>query len=216
MGADTKVAAPPPYGLIGLWTDWLVDRLERAESMKKLKLGMSEKDRRPRFGLRRFFGCTRGAAALEFALVATPFLLLIVAILETTMVFFVSSNLEGATSEVSRLIRTGQVQAAGLTQAQYRQLICDELVTAPDCVNNLRIDVRTFVNFNNVNFSNPLTVAGDLRNDFLFQPGAPGDIVLVRAFLAWNIVTPTNFALSNMSNQQRLIASSMAFRNEPF
>lgn len=157
-----------------------------------------------------------GAAAVEFALVALPFLLLLLATLETFVVFFAMSDLEGAVNEASRLIRTGQVQNGGLTEAQYKQIICDRFFLASDCNANLRIDVRTFQNFNNVNFDNPLTVTGDLRNDFIFQPGLAGDIVLVRAFYSWKIAVPGNIGLDNMAGGKRLLSASMAFRNEPF
>ncbi|MEO0963089.1 MAG: pilus assembly protein, partial [Pseudomonadota bacterium] len=71
--------------------------------------------------------------------------------------------------------------------------------------------------YTNVDFTDPLTADGDLRTDLMFQPGAPGDIVLVRVFYVWNIATPMiGDAMSNMAGGQRLIVSSAAFRNEPF
>ena len=56
----------------------------------------------------------RGAAAVEFALVAPPFLALLFAILELALVFFASQALETVTQDSSRLIMTGQAQTAGL------------------------------------------------------------------------------------------------------
>ena len=51
-----------------------------------------------------------GAAAVEFALVAAPFLALVFAIMETAIVFFAGQALETAVADTSRLIMTGQAQ----------------------------------------------------------------------------------------------------------
>ena len=63
---------------------------------------------------RRFARQQDGAAAVEFALVAAPFLALIFAILETAFVFFAGQTLEAAAANSARLIMTGQAQTAGL------------------------------------------------------------------------------------------------------
>src|SRR5712692_11914383 len=64
-----------------------------------------------------------GAAAVEFALVAAPFLALIFAIIETALVFFAGQYLETVVADSSRLIMTGQVQTQGLGQSQFLNLI---------------------------------------------------------------------------------------------
>ena len=67
--------------------------------------------------LRRFRQREDGAAAVEFALIATPFLALTFAIMETAGVFFAGQALETATADSARLIMTGQAQTQGFTQA---------------------------------------------------------------------------------------------------
>ena len=62
---------------------------------------------------RRFARQQDGAAAIEFGLVAAPFLALVFAIMETAMVFFAGQALETATADSARLIMTGQAQTAG-------------------------------------------------------------------------------------------------------
>src|ERR1035437_1140141 len=61
-----------------------------------------------------------GTAAIEFALVAVPFLALLFAILETALVFFAGQTLETAASDSGRLIMTGQAQTAGYTQGAFK------------------------------------------------------------------------------------------------
>lgn len=168
-----------------------------------------------RLFLRRFRRANRGAAAVEFALLALPFFTMLFATLEATAVFFASVSLETGAAEVGRLVRTGQVQMQGLTREDLRNRVCDAMFMG--CDESMDIDVRRFDSFTDVDFENPLTDDGDLRNDLMFQPGAPGDIVVVRVFYVWNIATPiVGNALSNMAEGHRLLISSAAFRNEPF
>ncbi len=54
----------------------------------------------------------RGAAAVEFAILAPLFLALVFSILEAGYFFFVSSAVDQATARAARLIRTGAVQSA--------------------------------------------------------------------------------------------------------
>ena len=46
-----------------------------------------------------------------------------------------------------------------------------------------------------------------------YQPGGPGDIVVVRLFYQWPIYVSL---LSNMTGNNRLLVATSAFRNEPF
>ena len=54
-----------------------------------------------------------GAAALEFALVAAPFIALLLAGLQTALAFFAGQVLESAVADSSREILTGSAQNAG-------------------------------------------------------------------------------------------------------
>ena len=57
--------------------------------------------------LRRFTRADDGAAAVEFAFVAIPFLMLVFGIIELGLLFLVSMSLENALMTVDRGIRTG-------------------------------------------------------------------------------------------------------------
>ena len=88
-----------------------------------------------------------GAAAVEFALVAAPFLALVFAIMETAVVFFAGQALETAVADSSRLIMTGQAQNAAFTQAQFKNAVCAKLTVMFDCVNGVSIDVQSYPTF---------------------------------------------------------------------
>lgn len=64
---------------------------------------------------KRFLADENGATAVEFGLVAAPFIALLVGIIQTFMVLFASQLLETVVTQSSRLIMTGQAQAANTT-----------------------------------------------------------------------------------------------------
>ena len=61
-----------------------------------------------------------GTTAVEFAFIAPPFLALLIAILQLTAFLFAQQALQTAVVAAGRLILTGQVQNAGLTQTQFK------------------------------------------------------------------------------------------------
>jgi len=167
--------------------------------------------------LNRFRRAKQGSAAVEFAMLAIPFFLLLYAVIDTSLVFFATSTLENGVAAAGRQIRTGQAQAANLTQAQFRTLICDQISMLLACDARLGIDVRKFTSFANVNLPTALDGNGNLTGPFQFNMGVAGDIIVVRAFYAWPVLTPDfGTTLVNMSGNSRLLQAAMAFKNEPF
>jgi Flp pilus assembly protein TadG len=168
---------------------------------------------------------TSGSAALQFAIIAPVFFMMLFATLETAMVFYAEMILENAVKITGRTIRTGQAQLANKTPGQFRQDICDQVSFLLSCAaDHLYVDVRSFGNFGAADFPPPLDANGNIvANLNNYQPGGssqvPGQnsIVLVRVFYTWQLNTPmfSNY-FSNMAGNMRLITSSMAFKNEPY
>jgi len=166
--------------------------------------------------LRRFRRAEQASVAVEFALTAIPFFMLLFAIIEGGIVFFTTATLDNAVNDVGRLIRTGQAQTGNLTSAQLVQKICNEVVFVSNCTANLKLDVRTYSSFSSVSFPPPVDADGKLVSTLQFNIGGAGDIVLVRAFYIWNVMSPLPTGLANNTGSSRLIQSSVAFRNEPY
>jgi Flp pilus assembly protein TadG len=157
-----------------------------------------------------------GTAAVEFGLIAAPFLALIFAIMETAIVFFAGQALETAVADSSRLIMTGQAQAQNMTQAQFKDAVCAKIYGLFDCKNGVYVDVKKFTSFESVTMPSPVDGSGNFQNNFGYQPGGPGDIVLVRLFYQYPVyVSLLGFNLSNVNGGKRLLAATAAFRNEP-
>ena len=72
--------------------------------------------------LRRLRADNAGATAIEFGIVAAPFFALMLALIEVSLVFFGTFTLENAVDKTSRMIRTGQAQEQGFSEAQALEL----------------------------------------------------------------------------------------------
>jgi Flp pilus assembly protein TadG len=166
---------------------------------------------------RRFLRKNDGAAAVEFAMVAAPFLALVFAILETAIVFFAGQVLETATADSARLIMTGQAQKSGFSQAQFKQEVCNRVFGLFDCDGGIKVDVRTYTSFSSANMSKPIDANGNVTFTPSYQPGSPGDIVVVRLLYEWPVyVSLLGLNLADLSGGKRLIMATAAFRNEPY
>jgi Flp pilus assembly protein TadG len=165
----------------------------------------------------RLLGHQQGSAAVEFGLVAAPFLALVFAIMETAIVFFAGQALETAVADSSRLIMTGQAQSQSFDATAFKNAVCAKIYGLFDCQNGVYVDVQTFTSFSNVTMSNPVDAQGNFQNNFQYQPGGPGDIVVVRLFYQYPVyVSLLGFNLSNVNGGKRLLAATAAFRNEPY
>jgi Flp pilus assembly protein TadG len=167
--------------------------------------------------LRRFARHQGGVAAIEFALVVIPFVAMLFAIIETAIVFFATQVLETAVSDSARLILTGQAQNGGYSQTSFKNAVCARISGLFNCSTGIYVDVRTFADFQSVSMASPIDGSGNLVNNFVYQPGGPGQIVVVRLFYQWPIYMQIwNPKLSNMSGNKRLLVATAAFRNEPY
>jgi Flp pilus assembly protein TadG len=159
-----------------------------------------------------------GASTVEFGLIAAPFLALVFAIMETAIVFFAGQALETAAADSARLIMTGQAQTQGYSQTQFKNAVCGKIYGLFNCAGGLYVDVKTYNSFANINTQPPIDANGNLQTGtFGYQPGGPGEIVVVRLMYQWPVyVSLLGLNLSDMSGGKRLLISTVAFRNEPY
>lgn len=166
-------------------------------------------------GLRRFARRQDGAAAVEFAMVALPFLGLMFIIMETALVFFAGQTLETAALDSARLIKTGQAQGQSLTQDTFKTAVCARIYALFDCQNGMYVDVKSYTTFAGI--SNAVTYGSDGKPTTTYAPGSAGDIVVVRLIYKWPISLPiAQTYLSDPSSKTRTLVATIAFRNEPY
>jgi Flp pilus assembly protein TadG len=168
--------------------------------------------------VRRFARRKDGAAAVEFGMVAAPFLALMFAIMETALVFFASQTLETAVADSARLIMTGQAQSQSFDAAAFKNSVCSKIGGLFDCAGGLYVDVKTYSSFGAIDNSTPVDANGNLKTgSFGYSAGGPGDIVVVKLMYQWPVYASLlGLNLGNMSGNKRLLMATAAFRNEPY
>jgi Flp pilus assembly protein TadG len=173
--------------------------------------------------LRRLAGyarATRGATAVEFAMIALPFFMLLFSILELGMMFIASTTIDAATVSAARQIRTGQLQAgASNTAAGFKTIVCSEMswISTADCTANMSLEVQTYATFAAMQVTPPPLTANNQidQTQLTYNAGSSCDIVLVRAFYPWTLLAPViEPGLPNLGSNQRLLTTAVAFRNE--
>jgi Flp pilus assembly protein TadG len=168
-----------------------------------------------------FISDKRGATAVEFALVAGPFLALLFAIFQTFLVFFAQELLESVVQQSARQILTGQVQQQLMDQTAFNKTVCNQVVILFNCT-GLMVDVQVASAWSSANTSAPALTfngQGQVSNTWQFTPGVAGDIVVVRVMYLWPVfMKPLGLSLSlaNLqSNGSLLLMATAAFQNEP-
>jgi Flp pilus assembly protein TadG len=179
----------------------------------------------PARATRRFRRAQDGAAAVEFALIAVPFLSLLFAILETSLVFFAGQTLEAATADAARLILTGQAQTttsptsggSSYTQQDFKNSVCARIIALFNCTGSIYVNVKSYSTFAQVDTSSPVTNGNFDTTQMQYSPGNPGDIVIVQVFYQWPIyVSLLDQNLSNLNGGSKLLVATAVFRNEPY
>ena len=171
--------------------------------------------KRQHLRLRQLLTDRKGTPALEFALVAPAFFLLLLGTFEIALMFLSTVVIEGAAIDAARQLRTGQAQVSINPLETFRTKLCDSLFNIVPC-GDLVFDVRNFTSFDSIPTQIQLDEDGNLTNT-TFLPGDPGDIVLVRVSYRWNFVTPlVGRLISDNETNSFLLLSSAIFRNEPF
>jgi Flp pilus assembly protein TadG len=172
--------------------------------------------RRTRAAIERFLLCRRGSPAVEFALVAAPFVALLVAIMQVGLIYFAQEALESAVEQTARLVLTGQ--SASMTQSQFATALCNNSPGLFTCA-NFMIDLQPATSFANANVTQPTLTfngSGQVSNTWQYNTGTPGDIMVMRVMYEWPVfLGPLGFNLSNEPNSMLLMMATSVFRNEP-
>ncbi|HEY9056574.1 MAG TPA: TadE/TadG family type IV pilus assembly protein [Aurantimonas sp.] len=156
-----------------------------------------------------------GATAVEFAMVAAPFFMLMFAIIETFAISAAGMLLDTAVDNVARQVLTGQIQQSDIDDKLFRTKICDKVDFMLSC-DKLKIDLRTFPAFGNIPTDIPLQLKTVDDKNFCFDPGSANSITVLRAFYEWPWVASFLHEIASDTNGNDILFSITAFMNEPF
>ena len=165
-----------------------------------------------------FFRHDGAAAAVDFAVVLLPFLIVLMTMINSALVLLAGQVLQTAATNAGRLVMTGQAQNANDTAAQFKSGICASLTVMFNCASNLYIDVESFSSFSNISLPAVTNANGTVNSGaFGYSPGNPGDIVVVRLIYQWPIIASAlTFGLASSANSTNTLVATVAFRNEPY
>ena len=164
-----------------------------------------------------------GATAVEFALVAGPFFLVLGVIIETGLMLFSEYSLQTAVQDSGRLIRTGQAQNSGFSVATFKAAICGTAGVLMDCDNKVTVYVnhsgQTFAQLNAM-VPSFLTIGPSITNTpfpVTYSCGGPLQPVAVVATYDWYFsMVGMNYLGNIMSNSARRLVGFAIFLNEPY
>lgn len=170
-------------------------------------------------GRRSLYRDTRGGVAIEFAFICAPLVALMLAILQTSMVFFAQQTLETTAEKSVRQLMTGQAQQASMSKAAFKASVCSKLPSFMSC-SNVMVDVQTTTSFSSASTATPTLTydaSGNVNNSWSYTPGAAGSINIVRIMYVWDVSKgPLGFDLSTMSSGKRLLYATSVFKTEPY
>ena len=174
-----------------------------------LQAGPMCADKPPPAG-RGFLARDDGAAAVEFAMVALPFLALTVGILEVGVDYFFNSQIDYATQAAVEDIRSGKAQAQSLTASSFKtNLLCPRL-PGLDC-DSLIVNVVTIKSWSDWNaYAGPLDPSVQK-----WCPGASTDRVLVQVAYPVPLASMI-WSGSSSTTTTRYFRASAGFRNDPY
>jgi len=175
---------------------------------------------------------TDGATAVEFALVLPFFLVFVLGIMDLGAYYFVAGQLQNGVEQAARSIRVGDANYTGIDadtstagqEERFVQLVCSNIHTGMilDCLNNVRVDVRSFATFTGSSAYDNTDLNGDGTvdsNDSCYNAGTGGQAVIARAYYRYNFIIPQMGALTGGTSTSHVdteIVATTAFRNEPF
>lgn len=179
----------------------------------------------------------RGLAAIEMAMIAAPFFLLIAAILEYSFGNYAQSHLDAVVQQAAREIMTGAVQnqtvnGKPLDATQFRtKVMCPKLPAIMNC-EDLYVDVQAFEppagggapattpyeNYLTATKDGVKPPALDNAQNAYCVGGARKFVVLRVAYPAPILTTSAVFpnAATYKGRKARILTTTATFKNEPF
>jgi Flp pilus assembly pilin Flp len=181
--------------------------------------------------LRRLLGDERGVAALEFALILPPFLLLIIGTIEVALVIFIGSSIEAAVLQASRYGITNATIPGVSREERVIDIVRESTYGLVD-MSTVEIETLVYDSYSDIGEPEPFEDTNgndvyedgepftDVNGNGQWDPdmgaaglGGPSDVVVYTVTYDWGIITP--FMRRVMGESIRHI-STVAVRNEPF
>lgn len=158
----------------------------------------------------------KGSAAIEFAILALPFFVVIFAIAEIAVMYFVDSGLDAALNKAVRQVRVGVAKNGNWDAKKFKEVVCDNLSFSFGCSTKLKVRATVITNMASITKIDPIT-GGSLAVAEDFNLGQSGSYVLIQAYLPWD---PTfklyTISAGKLTDGSYVLGSAELIKNEPF
>ena len=180
---------------------------------------------------RRLVRDDEAGTALEFAIIAPALFALILATIQLVLVFLAQAALETACEGSARYVLTGQAQTnfngvydshGNLTttpQTQFNNYVCSQMQSFMGC-GYLYAEVQSGTSYSTVSLAEPtwtFDTNGNVTNTMTYSPGSQGNIVVVRLYYFWPVISLLGFNITSVTDVANnnamydvLIATSVA------
>lgn len=171
--------------------------------------------------LRRWIKKDDGVVAVEFALIALPFFLMLLGLIEISLYFASGVVLEGSANDAARTVRTGQAQLSSNPENIFKTALCGKIGILIKC-NDVQYEV---IHITGDQFSSANAAAYQPKYDANgrlipsgFSTGNSNDVVLIRAYYQYHFLTPFLGAMitGSASKDWSPIMSTVVVKAEPY
>lgn len=159
-----------------------------------------------------------GAAAVEFAIVGSSFMLMLVASFEFGYMLFVQSVLDNSARDAARLIRTGQAQGSANAQNTFSGLLCNDVGALIGC-GNIVYQSQVFNDWPSAQTAMNTPPTRDVNGNLVssgFSAGTQGQILVVTVTYNYPFFTPWVGGLLGGASKSAFLMSTVVFQNEPY
>ena len=157
--------------------------------------------------------------AIEFSMLAVPFMLMVVGIIEMALLFTAGVLLQGGVGDAARLVKTGQLQAMGSEDDQreaFLDAVCEQAQYLMEC-DDLQYQLIRLDSFND-DTTPQVDEDGNMVDPELFDIGevTAGCTALIRITYLYPLLTPFFGDIFGNYGRSRLLVATAAFETEPY
>lgn len=159
-----------------------------------------------------------GVAAIEFAIIGSVFMLMLLASFEFGYMLFVQSVLDNAARDAARLVRTGQAQQSANAQTAFSTLLCNDVGAIIGC-GSIVYQSLVFNDWTSAQNSMNTPPTRDVNGNLIsagFSAGTQGQIVVVTVSYNYPFFTPWIGGLLGNGTNSALLMSTVVIQNEPY
>ena len=154
-----------------------------------------------------------GSPAVEFALVAPIFIVLIFATAQVAIIYLANAYLETAAEDAARMVLTNQT--GSMTAAQFQTALCNNITALFTC-SNIMVSLSPATSTTSISTAAPTFNAnGTLANSLPYTQPVPGQIAVLQVLYQWPVIgLPLGWNFANLGNGTYLMMSTQVFMVE--